>query len=96
VPAALDPITGADKIAAFIVDLARKFRVETTVMDINGEPGLILRANGEIFGALTVETDGRRITAIYAVRNPDKLLRFLSGLMSIAGVRSCPPSRSQL
>ena len=81
VAAALNPIYGADKIARFFVGLRRKFypgaALEVSATEINGSPGFFLRID-EFFTAITIETDGERITAIYALRNPDKLQRFLS------------------
>ncbi len=79
VAAALNPIYGADKIVRFIMGLGRKFYsdvpIEPVFCEINGEPGLILRAGGDLLGTLTIESDGERILAIYVVRNPDKLTR---------------------
>jgi len=40
---------------------------------INGEPGLLRYVDGRIESAQAFVTDGERIVAIYAVRNPDKL-----------------------
>ena len=40
---------------------------------INGEPGLLRYIDGQLESANAVVTDGGRIMAIYAVRNPDKL-----------------------
>ena len=79
VAAALNPIYGADKITRFILGLARKFysdaELASTVVEINGRPGLLLQTDGEFFGAITIESDGERITGLYVVRNPDKLTR---------------------
>jgi RNA polymerase sigma-70 factor (ECF subfamily) len=79
VAAALNPIHGAGKIARFMVGLARKFYTNATfdmrIIEINGRPGLMLRADDQLFGAFTIETDGKHVTAVYAVRNPDKLER---------------------
>jgi RNA polymerase sigma-70 factor (ECF subfamily) len=79
VAAALNPIYGADKIARFMVGLTRKFftnaTFDTRIVEINGRPGMMLRTDDQLFGAVTIETDGKRITAVYAVRNPDKLER---------------------
>jgi RNA polymerase sigma-70 factor (ECF subfamily) len=79
VAAALNPIYGADKIARFMVGLARKFYTNATfdmrIIEMNGRPGLMLRADDQLFGAFTIETDGEHITAVYALRNPDKLAR---------------------
>lgn len=40
---------------------------------INGEPGLLRYVDGQLESAQAFVTDGERIVAIYAVRNPDKL-----------------------
>ena len=52
--------------------------------EINSRPGLFLRA-GELFAAITIETDGERIIAIYAQRNPEKLARILRTSLPAAG-----------
>lgn len=79
VAAALNPIYGADKIARFMAGLARKFYTNATfdaeMIEMNGRPGMMLHADHQLFGAFTIETDGERITAVYALRNPDKLSR---------------------
>jgi RNA polymerase sigma-70 factor (ECF subfamily) len=79
VAAALNPIHGAEKIARFMVGLTRKFYTNATfdmqIIDVNGRPGMMLHADGQLFGAVTIETDGERITALYALRNPEKLER---------------------
>jgi RNA polymerase sigma-70 factor (ECF subfamily) len=77
--AALNPIYGDDKVARFIAGVMRKFgpiegfALEAT--EINGAPGFLLRAAAGLHSALTVEVDGDAISAIYLVRNPDKLTR---------------------
>ena len=43
---------------------------------INGEPGRLRYVYGRIESAQAFVTDGERIVAIYAVRNPDKLRHF--------------------
>lgn len=50
-------------------------RVQYRLATINGEPGLLRYMDGRLESAQTVVTDGERIVAIYAVRNPDKLAR---------------------
>ena len=44
-------------------------------LEINSRPGLVLIVDGGVFSTLGIETDGVRITAIYLMRNPDKLRR---------------------
>lgn len=50
-------------------------RLRYRVASINGEPGLLRYVDGALESAMAVETDGERIVAIYAIRNPDKLAR---------------------
>jgi RNA polymerase sigma-70 factor (ECF subfamily) len=47
---------------------------------LNGEPGLLRYLHGELESALAFETDGERIVALYAVRNPDKLQAIASAM----------------
>ncbi len=83
VPAALRPIFGLEKVLRLTQGLARKLlakaRPEFAPAEINGNAGLLFLVGGQIDTALTLETDGGRITAIYAVRNPEKLARLRSG-----------------
>lgn len=48
-------------------------RLQYRIATINGEPGLLRYVDGRLESANAVVTDGERIVAIYAVRNPDKL-----------------------
>jgi RNA polymerase sigma-70 factor, ECF subfamily len=75
--AALNPIYGADHIVRLVEGLRRKhigpFRL--CFAPINGMPGFIVTDhNGDIETIALDITDGK-ITAIYNVRNPDKLHR---------------------
>ncbi len=49
-------------------------RLEYRIATINGEAGLLRYVDGQLDTANAVVTDGERIVAIYAVRNPDKLV----------------------
>jgi RNA polymerase sigma-70 factor (ECF subfamily) len=76
--AALNPIYGAEKVVRFIVGLARRFDPATlqwTATEINGRAAIVSIADGDPLTAITLETDGKQITAIYVQRNPDKLAR---------------------
>jgi RNA polymerase sigma-70 factor, ECF subfamily len=90
-PTALNPIYGADKVVRFVVGLAQKFdswaTLRWTATEINGRPAIISIANGDPLTAITVESDGERITAIYVQRNPDKLARLSRLLNWPAGAR---------
>jgi RNA polymerase sigma-70 factor (ECF subfamily) len=74
--AALNPIFGKDKIVRFLEGLRRKGALlntsEVERVQINGMPGFILRTADGI-EALSFESSGEQVVAIYYVRNPDKL-----------------------
>jgi len=74
--AAPRPIEGAGRIVTLVLGLREKFWADDRVLElasVNGEPGLTIRDGGRLMGALSIETDGERIVAVYAVVNPDKL-----------------------
>ncbi|MGI5488983.1 RNA polymerase sigma-70 factor [Microtetraspora malaysiensis] len=75
--AALRPISGADKVARFIVGGLGKAEVALTGdhIVVNGSPALVLRVDGEIDGILAIRVEDARITGLYYVRNPEKLTR---------------------
>ncbi|MBE0694616.1 MAG: RNA polymerase sigma factor SigJ [Aquamicrobium sp.] len=78
VTAALNVVSGADKVARFLLGLARKSVAQASVsilpVAINGGPGLIVRVDGRIDHTMAFSVDGNgAIAAIYVVRNPDKL-----------------------
>ena len=79
VPAALRPIAGNDQVERLMLNLVRKMLEQATpelrITDISGRPGVVVIWEGHIFVAFTFEVDAGRITAIYAVRNPEKLAR---------------------
>jgi RNA polymerase sigma-70 factor (ECF subfamily) len=77
VPAVAAGLRGRDRIAnlywAHFLRLGGRLRYR--IATINGEPGLLRYVDGVLESALTVQTDGEHIVAIYAIRNPDKLAR---------------------
>ncbi len=74
-PSFLEVLRGADRIAELYWDLSKRFadQVVYHIAQINGEPGLLRYVGGQLESAQAFVTDGERIVAIYAVRNPDKL-----------------------
>lgn len=69
------PLVGAFRIANLFWAQWRRMAeqvVYRTVL-INGEPGLLRYIDGKLESAQAIVTDGERIVAIYAIRNPDKL-----------------------
>jgi len=75
--AALNPIYRADKILRFLAGITRKNPALTSMQvrpaTVNGLAGLVLREDDVAIDTLPFEHDGRRIVAIYVVRNPEKL-----------------------
>ena len=81
VPAALNVIEGGDRVAAFLAGVVRKGWIdEMTVRfdTINGLPGLLLSGPHGLVQTTAFEFEGDRVTAIYVVRNPDKLRHLAS------------------
>ncbi|MGV9770756.1 RNA polymerase subunit sigma-24, partial [Streptosporangium sp. NPDC003464] len=86
--AAPRPITGADKVARFIVGGIGKFVVGSTGKAqatltgdptmVNGNLALLLRVDGELDGVLAIRVEDARISGLYYVRNPQKLTRVAS------------------
>ena len=71
---------GADRIAEFVIDVVGKLRwseSDPQLVTINGAPGLLLRHPIAGNGTYSFDIADGRIRAIYVVRNPDKLRRFL-------------------
>jgi len=75
--AALNPIRGVDKIMRFLAGIARKnpslavSRARPAL--VNGLAGFVLREEDGSINTLAFEHRDGRITAIYVVRNPEKL-----------------------
>ncbi len=74
-PAVFKVLRGALRIANLYWAVGRRHagQIEYRLAQINGEPGLLRFIDGRIESAQAFATDGARIVAIYAVRNPDKL-----------------------
>jgi RNA polymerase sigma-70 factor (ECF subfamily) len=75
--AALNVITGADRVARFMIGVTRKqpAGLHRTFARINGMPSLIARLGGRPYFTLSLDIVEGRIAGIYIVRNPDKLRR---------------------
>jgi RNA polymerase sigma-70 factor (ECF subfamily) len=70
-------LRGADRIVRFLLRLERKARRRATrrIVWINGEPAIATYVGDRLFSTVSLETDGERVLAFYAVLNPDKLTR---------------------
>jgi RNA polymerase sigma-70 factor (ECF subfamily) len=77
--AVVRPVRGRMRIARFLRTLGRKAppRTRFDLVRANGAPALLVHTPDEVFGvyALDVDVDAGIVTAIHAVRNPDKLTR---------------------
>lgn len=79
---AADMLCGAETVAAFFVEIFRKYAAQGVAIRplprwFNGLPGLLVFEDDQLATALTLEVDQGRICRIFAVRNPDKLGAFI-------------------
>ncbi|ADB32667.1 RNA polymerase, sigma-24 subunit, ECF subfamily [Kribbella flavida DSM 17836] len=75
--AALRPVVGADRVVRLLAGgLGKDPGVITTgLTEVNGNPALLLRLDGEIDGILALRVEDTGVTGLYYVRNPAKLTR---------------------
>jgi RNA polymerase sigma-70 factor (ECF subfamily) len=43
--------------------------------EVNGQPAVIIRADGQVFSVVTIEVEAEHIRAIHVIANPEKLAR---------------------
>jgi RNA polymerase sigma-70 factor, ECF subfamily len=70
------PLHGGEKVARFMLGLMRlaeRHAYTFEFLELNGEPGALIREDGEVAGTMIIEVSGDRITAVRSVVNPDKL-----------------------
>ena len=75
------PVVGGMAVAQFIIAVNRTLpdSASAEVIELNGAPGLVLKAHGRAVVAIVIETDGERIHAVFAVSNPEKLNAIAAG-----------------
>src|SRR5262249_41845987 len=81
VPAARRPVHGRDAVAHMLAGFRRAApaaavdltTVTLHVVDVNGEPAMLLRIAGRLDSVYTFTIEDDAISAIRVVRNPDKL-----------------------
>jgi len=74
VVAALKPVVGADHVAKYILGVTRKDPPRwVELVDVNGSPGVLFRDAHGVTNITSFEVAEGQITAIYVLRNPDKL-----------------------
>ncbi|MBS0198975.1 MAG: RNA polymerase sigma factor SigJ [Proteobacteria bacterium] len=87
VNATLRPLLGADRLARLYRQIAintRGLALRYELTMLNGAPALLTWQGGALTTAMWVECEGDRITAIHALRNPEKLARILAVTKSTA------------
>ncbi|AOS61684.1 RNA polymerase sigma-70 factor (ECF subfamily) [Actinoalloteichus hymeniacidonis] len=73
VGASRTPVTGVDRVAGLLRVLGAE--LEFQLAAVNGSPAFVVRRAGEIDTILSVLVQEGLITGLYAVRNPEKLVR---------------------
>jgi RNA polymerase sigma-70 factor (TIGR02957 family) len=74
------PVVGADKVGKLMgvgVAAMRTMGMTTELAHVNGWPALVIRLGGELDSVLSLRVEDGLVTAIYTVRNPEKLSRML-------------------
>jgi RNA polymerase sigma factor (sigma-70 family) len=74
VTASIEPIVGAPAVARFFLDVFQRqpdLLIEEAL--VNGEPGLVAHAAGEVLAVISLGVTAGRIDRIWVVRNPEKL-----------------------
>jgi len=75
-PARATPLQGGEKVARFLLGLKRLGdRRDYTYepLELNGQPGMLVREAGAVVATMVLDVAGGRITAVRSVVNPDKL-----------------------
>jgi RNA polymerase sigma-70 factor (ECF subfamily) len=75
VPAAPQPVVGAAKVARFLIGVSKLMRPneEIRLATVNSNSGILRYIEGQLVQTTALQIVEGRITAIYVVRNPDKL-----------------------
>jgi len=76
-PALAAPLYGAERVARFLIGLARRGRaagIGNAPAEINGHPGLLtLDSAGRLLGVLALDIADGRVQTVRSIINPDKL-----------------------
>jgi RNA polymerase sigma-70 factor (ECF subfamily) len=76
VAAALRPIEGAGRVAAFLAGLAGKVdALDAQPMWLNGAPAMRIDLDATLDTVASLVVEDGRVTQIFAIRNPHKLAR---------------------
>ena len=70
------PLHGGVKVARFLLGLMRLAERDGYTFEfaeVNGRPGALVREDGRVISAMSLDFDGGRVTEVRSVANPDKL-----------------------
>ncbi|MFQ5556513.1 MAG: RNA polymerase sigma-70 factor [Acidimicrobiales bacterium] len=93
--AARRPVIGAERVARFVVGIARNIPPDDVAVHlrrINGDPGVIVRVGGEVLVVLALEIGPDGITALRTVLAPEKLTHLARGWSPGRAASQHPPS----
>lgn len=88
VRAVLHPLHGADRLARLYLQISLGMQgadVRRELVVLNGEPALLTWHGNQLGSALWIETEDERITAVHALRHPDKLAHLQAVTKSAGG-----------
>lgn len=73
--AALRPISGRDAVLRFSLGTKRLLPegAQVELAEVNAQPGLIIRARGQVVFVMSIEVESGKIQTIRIIANPDKL-----------------------
>ena len=71
--APLEPLAGAPAVAATLAYAFGGAGATFAVAPVNGVPGVVVDFYGQVMAVISLDTDGRAVTAIRAIGNPSKL-----------------------
>ncbi len=75
--AARRPVRGADRVARFLVNLAKRLPPGVATFEpvwVNGSPGVVMLLAGTPYMVNVIEVDGDLVARQYSIVNPDKLV----------------------
>lgn len=76
--ATLRPVHGAERLARLYVQIMENLKTRQPAWELrslNGEPMLLLWADGRLASAMWIDCTEENITAVHAIRHPEKLAR---------------------
>ncbi|MFL5620426.1 MAG: RNA polymerase sigma factor SigJ [Gemmatimonadaceae bacterium] len=78
-------LVGPERVARFILGVARKFGwgFSRRLSQLNGRPAMLVFNDGVLVSATIADVEGERIRALHIIRNPDKLRHALDATVRL-------------